>query len=222
MKKILITILASFALAGVAQAGSFGVGVSGGVIQVEGSGNEKTTAGTVAGGSANTSVNQDVNAASVIGSVFAEYEFDNGFALGFEHVPGSADVSDKHSRRDVSSEDAAGAGTSGDTLRTAQASVDNFNTLYLEAPLGPAYVRLGYSEITVSPSAKNSHGTYADFEVDGITYGFGVKGSLGSFVTKTSIEHTDFDSFSIKSSTGNTIAAELDTTQLKFALLKQF
>ena len=40
MKKILITIFATFALAGVSHAGSFGVGVSGGIIQVDGSGTE--------------------------------------------------------------------------------------------------------------------------------------------------------------------------------------
>ena len=97
MKKILITILATFALAGVSHAGSFGVGVSGGIIQVEGSGTETTTAGTVAGGAKNTN-SKDVDAASIIGSVFAEYEFDNGWALGYEHVPGSADVSDQHKR----------------------------------------------------------------------------------------------------------------------------
>ena len=113
MKKILITILATFALAGVSHAGSFGVGVSGGVVQVEGSGSETTTAGTVTGGAANTNSHSE-KATSVIGSIFAEYEFDNGFTVGYEHVPGSADVSAKHSRRD-DAEDAAGSGTSGDT-----------------------------------------------------------------------------------------------------------
>ena len=105
MKKILITILATFALAGVSHAGSFGVGVSGGIIQVDGSGTETTTAGTVSGGAANTN-SKDVDAASLIGSVFAEFEFDNGWALGYEHVPGSAEVSDKHTRRSTD-EDAA-------------------------------------------------------------------------------------------------------------------
>ena len=220
MKKILITILATFALAGVSQAGSFGIGVSGGIIQAEGSGSEKTTAGTVTGGTADTH-SQDVSAGSVIGSIFAEYEFDNGFALGIEHVPGDADVSDKHVRTDVS-EDAAGSGTTGTVARSAQASVDNFNTLYVEAPLGPAYIRLGFSQIDVSTDEKNSHGKYGDASVDGMTYGFGVKGTLGSFVTKTSLEHTDFDSFTLKSTTGNTVTVDVDVTQLKFALVKQF
>lgn len=221
MKKILITILATFALAGVSHAGSFGVGVSGGVVQVEGSGSETTTAGTVTGGAANTN-SQNVNAASVIGSIFAEYEFENGFAIGYEHVPGSADVSDKHSRRDASSEDAVGSGTSGDTTRTAQAEVDNFNTIYLEAPLGPMYVRLGMASVDVTTNETGSHGTYGNTSVDGVQYGFGVKGTLGSFMTKTSFEHTDFDSLSLTSTTSNTIKADLDVTQIKFALIKQF
>jgi len=55
-----------------------------------------------------------------------------------------------------------------------------------------------------------------------VTYGVGVKGTLGSFVTKTSLEHTDFDGFTLKSTTGNTVTADVDVTQLKFALVKQF
>ena len=220
MKKILITIFATFALAGVSHAGSFGVGVSGGIIQVEGSGTETTTVGTVAGGAKNTN-SKDVDAASIIGSVFAEYEFDNGWALGYEHVPGSADVSDQHKRRSTD-EDAAGSGTSGDTTRTAQAEVDNFNTVYIEAPIGSTYIRLGYAQIDVNTQETNSHGTYGNESVDGVNYGFGLKGSLGGFMTKTSIEHTDFDDFTITSTTGNTISADLDVTQIKFALVKQF
>ena len=220
MKKILITILATFALAGVSHAGSFGVGVSGGIIQVDGSGTETTTAGTVSGGAANTN-SKDVDAASLIGSVFAEFEFDNGWALGYEHVPGSAEVSDKHTRRSTD-EDAAGSGTSGDTTRTAQAEVDNFNTVYIEAPIGSAYVRLGFSQIDVTTQETNSHGTYGNVSVDGVNYGIGLKGSLGGFMTKTSLEHTDFDDFSVTSTTSNKISADLDVTQIKFALIKQF
>ena len=221
MKKILITILATFALAGVSQAGSFGVGVSGGIAQVEGSGTETTTAGTVTAGAANTN-SQDVNAASVIGSIFVEYELDNGWSLGYEHVPGSADVSDKHVRRDSTSEDAAGSGTSGDTTRTAKAEVDNFNTVYVEAPVGAMYVRLGFAQVDVTTQETGSHGSYGNTSIDGVNYGFGVKGTLGGFITKTSLEHTDFDDFSISSTTGNKISADIDVTQLKFALVKQF
>ena len=220
MKKILITILATFALAGVSHAGSFGVGVSGGVVEVDGTGTETTTVGTVTGGAVNTNSHSET-ATSVIGSLFAEYEADNGFTVGFEHVPGSADVSAKHSRRD-DSEDAAGSGTSGSTTRTAQADVDNFNTLYAEVPMGPVYVRLGLASVDVSTNESGSHGTYGNISVDGTQYGFGIKGSLGSFMTKTSFEHTDFDDFSLTSTTGNKIAADLDVTQIKFALIKQF
>ena len=220
MKKILITIFATFALAGVSHAGSFGVGVSGGIIHVEGSGTETTTAGTVAGGAANTN-SKDVDAASIIGSVFAEYEFDNGWAIGYEHVPGSAEVSDKHTRRSTD-EDAAGSGTSGDTTRTAQAEVDNFNTVYIEAPIGSAYVRLGFAQVDVNTQETASHGTYGNVSVDGVNYGIGLKGSLGGFMTKTSLEHTDFDDFSVTSTTSNKISADLDVTQIKFALVKQF
>ena len=88
--------------------------------------------------------------------------------------------------------------------------------------MGPVYVRLGLASVDVSTNESGSHGTYGNISVDGTQYGFGIKGSLGSFMTKTSFEHTDFDDFSLTSTTGNKIAADLDVTQIKFALIKQF
>ena len=53
MKKLILTIITSFALTGVSYAGSFGIGVSGSLAQVSADGTETTDAGTVAGGAAN-------------------------------------------------------------------------------------------------------------------------------------------------------------------------
>ena len=96
----LVSIIASLALTSAAYA-DYGVGVSGAIAVVDASGSETTTAGSVAGGAANTN-KKDVQAISPIASIFAEYITDGGIAIGLEHVPGSADVSDKtHSRTET-------------------------------------------------------------------------------------------------------------------------
>ena len=97
-------------------------------------------------------------------------------------------------------------------------------TTYVEMPMGPSFVKLGFSQIDVNTleNAVSGSGTYGNKTLDGVTYGFGFKGELGSFLTKTSIEHTDFEDFSLSSTTVNTISADVDVTMLKFAIVKQF
>ena len=222
MKKLILTIFATIALAGVSHAGSFGIGISGSIAQVEGSGTETTGVGTVTGGAANTN-SQDVSAGSLLASYFIDYTFDNGWAVGYEMVPGSADVSDKHLRSETA-QGVGGVDASGAVSRTAKAEVENFNTAYVEMPMGSTFLKLGWSQIDVNTleNTVTDSGTYGNTSVDGITYGFGVKGELGSFQTKTSIEHTDFDTINLTSTTVNKVKADLDVTQLKFALVKQF
>jgi len=232
MKKIIITIIASLALTGVSYAGSFGIGVSGSLALVSADGKEVTDAGTVAGGAANTNT-KSVDELGMIGSIFLDYEFDglNGLVIGFSHVPGSAGVTgSKHSRNEtaqgVEGTDAAGAVT-----RTADAEVENFNTLYVEYPIGPIYAKLGFSQIDVNTlEVKSSNGgSYGNAGVQGTNFGVGFKGDLtDNLAYKFFYEKTDFDSLSL-TSTGNSVTSEtnkvtadLDVESVKFAIGYKF
>ena len=62
------------------------IGVSAGYAQLEASGTE-----TLKDSSATTTTTEQANA--VIPSIFAELAMDNGIGLGFDHIPGSADLS---------------------------------------------------------------------------------------------------------------------------------
>ena len=119
MKKTLVSIIASLALTSAAYA-DYGVGVSGAIAVVDASGSETTTAGSVAGGAANTN-KKDVQAISPIASIFAEYITDGGIAIGLEHVPGSADVSDKTHSRTETAQGVSGTDATGSVTRTADA-----------------------------------------------------------------------------------------------------
>ena len=224
MKKIILTIIASIALTGASLAGSFGIGVSGSMALVSAEGKEDT------GGSQTNQNNANVSELSQIGSIFAEYQFDNGIAFGIETVPFSADVSDKVHTRSETAVGVSGADANGAIVRTANAEVKNFNTIYGEYPIGPAYVKLGYSEIDVNTKEKaiTDSGSYGNVTLSGATIGVGARGSLGVFgglFTKTSLEHTKFETLRLKSvgsSTANSITANLDVTQFKFAVGKTF
>ena len=223
MKKLILTIVASLALTGASYAGGFGVGVAGSLAQVEASGSETTTAGDIAGGAANTN-SSSVDSLAGIASIFLDYEFDSGLVVGLSHVPGTADVSDSTHSRTETAQGVSGTDADGSVTRTADAEVENFTTVYVEYPVGSMFVKGGYSSIDVNTTenAVTDSGTYGNASLDGLTLGFGFNGSLGDYFTKTTFEYTDFEDLSLTSSTGNKIEANLDVTQLKFAIGKRF
>lgn len=221
MKKILLVAIASFALTGISFAGSFGVGASGSIAKIKADGTETTGAGT--NGTANTNT-KSVDELGGIGSVFLDYEFDMGLVLGISHVPGSADVSGKTHTRTDTSEGVSGTDTTGAVARTAAAQIENFNTVYVEYPVGSMFVKAGYAQIDVvtKESAITSGGTYGDATLDGYTIGLGVNADLGTLFTKTSVEFTDFESLALSSSTNNKITADLDMLEFKLSVGKRF
>ena len=223
MKKLILTIITSFALTGVSYAGSFGIGVSGSLAQVSADGTETTDAGTVAGGSADKH-SKSVDELGMIGSIFLDYEFDNGIVLGYSHVPGTAEVSGKKHSRSETAQGVSGTDADGSVTRTADAEVENFNTLYIEYTIGSIYAKLGFSQIDVNTleNAVTDSGTYGNATLDGYTIGAGINSEMGGFFTKTSLEYTDFEDLALNSSTANKIEADLDVLEFKIAVGKRF
>jgi len=221
MKKLLITTIATLAMTGVSYAGSFGIGASGSYALVDATGTETTGAGT--NGTANTH-RDAVEEAAIIGSLFVDFEMDSGITIGFSHVPGAANVSDKTHSRTETAEGVSGTDATGSVTRTADAEVENFNTLYVEVPVGSAFIKGGFAQIDVNTkeNAITSSGTYGNATLDGYTVGLGMNGSLGGLFTKTSIEYTDFEDLSLSSTTNNKITADLDVLEFKIAVGKRF
>jgi hypothetical protein len=151
MKKLILTILASLALTGASYAGSFGIGVTGSLAQVAADGSETTDAGTVGSGAANKNT-KSVDEQSLVGSLFIDYETDNGIVLGFSHVPFAADVSGKTHSRSETAQGKSGTDASGSVIRTADAEVENFNTLYIEYPIGSMYASFVLTSICDQPN----------------------------------------------------------------------
>ena len=237
MKKIVINLIALFWMSvfavGSASAAGLGFGVTGNWVDVDASGSETVNAGD--GGSAQTS-SASVSEQSIVPSYYLELTLGeaNNWALGYEAIPGAADVSDKtHTRTDSeTSVTSTPAETSNSRAFKADAEVEDFKVIYAEVPLGSLfYVRAGMSEITVNTkeTASGNGGNYGNATLDGVQYGFGIKGIRGDKIRwKAGWEMNDFDSLSL-TSTGNSVAAEtntlkadLDTWGLKFGVGLQF
>ena len=196
----------------------YGVGIVGQYINVDAEGSEKPS---VNPNSARDTESASVDNQAFIASIFAEYASDS-FTLGFEHVPGSADVSDDVKTRQDTEKSVTDDDTENSDTRDfkAQAEIENFNILYAEVPFyGGLYARLGYAEVDVNTQevASSNGGNYGNTTLDGINYGIGYK--TGNW--KLAYEITDFDDLSL-TSTGNstnsgtnTITADLDTWALK-------
>ena len=197
------------------------IGITGTIAQIEASGSE--TEGTEADTS-NRSASVDNQAEYA--SIYLETVRDNGITLGIEIVPFSADVSDKvHSRTDTS-QAGSGEGRSGTTVNTASAEVENFRTVYAEMPMGSrAYLRFGFSQIDVNTTENvvTNGGNYGNETLDGVNLGLGIKGeSAGGLKLKASLQYTDFEELSLKSSTNNSIKADLDVTSFNLSIGKAF
>jgi len=203
-----------------------GFGVTGSIAGINASGSESDANNTGTEASVQT---KKLSNNAIVGSYYVELSFGdsyagtgNGLTFGYEQILGETDVSaDKLTRTDVITDDAA-VTAAGSSTYNAEAEIDNINNMYVEIPLrGMLFVKAGISSIDVttkeahtSDDTGSTPGTLGNASLDGTNYGVGFKGITDSnLVWKVSYEETDYDTLSIKSSTGNTIKADLDVSK---------
>ena len=123
LKNMLIAMIAIFALSTSAFAGTIGLGLTGNVAAISGSGTG--TEGTAADESPQTA---EVSDTTGIVSLFAEYTFDrfNGFTLGIDMIPGAANVSKGLTRTDTNNAHLEESGSATSTTITHVAGARAF------------------------------------------------------------------------------------------------
>ena len=228
LKIILIGFVATISLTSVAYAGSFGLGVTGSYTKIEASGSVTDV---------NETSTKAVDNNEIIGSIYAEYSFNdaswasagNGFTLGAQYTPGSANVSDKVFTGTDAETSITGtaAEVSNTRTRTAQADVENYYNYYIELPVFKSiYVKAGMSSIDVNTKdtdTGSNAGTYGNATLDGTNLGIGFKGVTNSnIVWKLAYEETNFDTLKLTSTTGNTLSADLDTSEVNLSIGYRF
>ena len=207
-----------------AQAGSFGMGVSGNVASVSADGTESEASNV---GDENSVFSATAGNSFMFGSVYAEYAFGDGenFVFGIEHVPFSGDINSKTlSRTDASIDDYTAQDTG--TVK-ANAAIDNHTTYYVEVGAGGTglYGKVGFAQVDIDVKQSNAsgYGTYPDKTLDAWTYALGYKAGFGDKgVVKIEGFMTDYDTYSATSTTSNTLKADLDVVGAKLSLGVKF
>ena len=223
IKNILIGLVAAISLTSVAQAGSFGLGVSGAIASVSADGTETTVGGNTGDNSVQSAT---AGNSFAFGSVFAEYNFGDSerFTLGVDYIPGKADVNSKTLSRTDGSTDGYTAQDTG-TVK-ANAEISDHITYYAELGIvNGVYVKYGFSQVDIDVKQTNAsgYGTYPDKTLDAHTFGLGYKGGFGTNgFYKIEGFYSDYDNYSATSTTSNTVTANLDVTGAKLALGYKF
>tara|TARA_B100001996_G_C18557567_1_gene553323 strand:- start:143 stop:799 length:657 start_codon:yes stop_codon:yes gene_type:complete len=192
---------------------SYKIGASLDVGMFETSGSESEKSGNV-GPETNTKTMKEGFGGA---SVFAELGVGYGISIGVDYIPGSISLG-SGSREDVSS--GADIASEADTgTRTASANADNLLAIYATFPLmNNFYGRVGMMEVDVTTEETLPNGTYGNVSVDGWQAGIGVNMTENASLE---IVYTDFDAFTLASSSGSTSVTadpEVIAARFKYAI----
>ena len=216
MKKLLI-ITASILLAFTnANAVEKRIGIAAGLTNVEGDGTETLK-------DSSKKASKTVDDTTVIPSIFLELAADNGFGLGIEHVPGSADIG-TGSRADDDAETSGG--------NKASAEIDGLTSLYaIKTFDNGLFLKVGMTQTDViTKETLNTGSTYGNKSVDGKLIGIGIhKVRDNGVFFRASAEYTAYDSITLTSGvadavtgTTNKVDADVDTMAFKISIGKAF
>ena len=209
------------------------VGVYGSGSTLDANGNERE------GNTSNTNTDTENNGAefnqifahaSYFGEVMYRGDY-AGLTLGYENTPGAAKVGDG-SRADTDDDTSDDADTG---VYSAKAEIEDFHQAYMELVMYPGagnvglFVKGGLAQvdvITLESIAKGAESSaYGNVTIDGTVVGAGLRGRHSTGIMwKLIYEHTDWDSITLDSTTGNKsrITADLDTNTLKLGIGYQF
>ena len=210
MKNIVRIFLCSFLLAWGTSANAeikYGFAVSAGQVSSSGTETEGTAADT-----SNRSKSFD----ELFGTadIFIESVSDSGLTFGISYIPFDIDLG---SGSRIDSDDGTNDAADDDGTRKAEASLEDFVTLYTNYPIGggDAYALLGVHMVTVATTETLNASSYDDEDIYGVQVGFGTRN--GNY--KVEVSYSDFEDISISSKGGNTnkVEADIDALQLRVA-----
>ena len=220
MKKLIAIVSSLFLVTTISAKAEMGIGISGAVHMLDGSGTETTRQS----GQKNTgSHSEDV----LVPELFIEAIGENGSAFGMSYI----------STRDLGTKARTDAESPGDTdsddgTYTAKAEFDDVVKIYGDIPiasfLGTTYLHLGVQHVTLVTleSISTTGGTtYPNEDLFGATIGLGVKGDIpygNNYYYKAEVTYTDFEDYEATSSSGNSISADLEDTAVRLSIGYKF
>ncbi len=191
------------------------MGVSAMVMDIDGSGSE-----TVIGENKNTGGTSSESVS--VGSIFFETEQTNGWVLGIDLIPGSAEfVNQSKTQTNVTS--AAGATES--KTQKVSGDIENHFTIYVEKDVyNGVYLKVGGQSVDiVSTESIGTGSQYPDTTLYGYTAGIGYRYDLDNMFIKLEYSYQDYDDFKLESSnTTNFVEGEIDAHTGKLAIGYKF
>ena len=214
MKKLITSISSLLFLTLVSAKAEMGIGISGAMHLIDGTGSETTrTSNEVNSGS------HDETAA--VPEVFIEAIGDNGLAVGISYIP----------TRDMGSKSRADSNSEGDTgTYKAKAELDNVIKFYTDIPAGsiagyPTYIHFGIQHVTLTTlESLNSGATYPNKDLLGATVGLGTKGDLpfgNNLYYKGEITYTNVETYEADGA-GNKVSADLEDYAARLSIGYKF
>lgn len=214
MKKLITSISSLIFLTLVSAKAEMGIGISGAMHLIDGTGSETTrTSNEVNSGS------HDETAA--VPEVFIEAIGDNGLAVGISYIP----------TRDMGSKSRADSNSEGDTgTYKAKAELDNVIKFYTDIPAGsiagyPTYIHFGIQHVTLTTlESLNSGATYPNKDLLGATVGLGTKGDLpfgNNLYYKGEVTYTNFETYEADGA-GNKVSADLEDYAARLSIGYKF
>jgi len=184
MKKLIIAI-SSIWLLTVSSAMSISpsIGISGSMAVYAATGTEKNF--NEAGSAVDTTTDEHGAFVAEYGSIFLEAALNDVISVGIDYVP-----MDFETPQNVSQEGEP-------NQKKALARFDDLTTVYakLNIPLGGAYLKVGYSQVDVTPKTNGggNSNTYTSDSTDGLTVGLGYNHEIaGGVAVRLEVTGTDF------------------------------
>ena len=214
MKKLITSISSLLFLTLVSAKAEIGIGISGAMHLIDGTGSETTrTSNEVNSGSHDET--------ATVPEVFIEAINDNGLAVGISYIP----------TRDMGSKSRSDTNSDGDTgTYKAKAELDNVIKFYTDIPAGSiagysTYVHLGIQHVTLTTlESLNSGATYPNKDLLGATVGLGTKGDLpfgNNLYYKGEVTYTNFETYEADGA-GNKVSADLEDYAARLSIGYKF
>ena len=214
MKKLITSISSLLFLTLVSAKAEIGIGISGAMHLIDGTGSETTrTSNQVNSGSHDET--------ATVPEVFIEAINDNGLAVGISYIP----------TRDMGSKSRADSNSEGDTgTYKAKAELDNVIKFYTDIPAGsiagyPTYIHFGIQHVTLTTlESLNSGATYPNKDLLGATVGLGTKGDLpfgNNLYYKGEVTYTNFETYEADGA-GNKVSADLEDYAARLSIGYKF
>ena len=218
MKKLIAILSSVFFIFSTSVKADVAFGVTANFAQIDTDGKEVELTGDAE--ETTKSVSEDV----VIPEIFVEAINDQGWAIGLAYIP--ARQLGAESRTDTSPTADTETGDAG--TYKADAEIKNVVQIYTDIPVGPVYVKLGFSRADIKTMEENPTGTsYNDSTVNGYTVGAGYRGEMPILMDngfyKVEATYTDFDEFrQTDSNSDHRVIANTEVTAVKLSVGTQF